>query len=72
MENLRDANDAAMISQMDLRIKNMESQLATTGAQQRLHGGGMLRHRHHREEEGSPAQPVRAELGRQAKQSAGD
>ncbi|GAB1295773.1 Ankyrin repeat domain 36 [Apodemus speciosus] len=72
MENLRDANGAAMISQMDLRIKDMESQLATSGTQQHLHGGGMLRHKHHHAEEGSPAQPVSAELREQAKQSPGD
>ncbi|NP_076305.2 ankyrin repeat domain 36 isoform 2 [Mus musculus] len=42
IENLRDTNDAAMISQMDLRIKNMESQLATRGAQRRLLEEGCL------------------------------
>lgn len=72
MENLRDANEAAMISQMDLRIKNMESQLATRAAQQRPNGGGMLRHKQHHAEEASPAPPAMAERGEQAKQSPGD
>ncbi|XP_032772833.1 ankyrin repeat domain-containing protein 26-like [Rattus rattus] len=48
---LRDTNDAAMIHQMDLRIKNMESQLAMTGAQQ--HEGEMSKYKpHHADEEG--------------------
>uniref|UniRef100_A0A8C6HIA1 Ankyrin repeat domain 48 n=1 Tax=Mus spicilegus TaxID=10103 RepID=A0A8C6HIA1_MUSSI len=42
IENLRDTNDAAMISQMDLRIKNLESQLARRGAQRRLLEEGCL------------------------------
>ncbi|XP_076794301.1 uncharacterized protein LOC117712380 isoform X2 [Arvicanthis niloticus] len=69
IENLRDTNEAAMISQMELRIKTMESQLATQGAQQRLHGRGMLEHKHRHAEESGLPQPVRTELNEQAKQS---
>ncbi|XP_059131330.1 LOW QUALITY PROTEIN: ankyrin repeat domain-containing protein 26-like [Peromyscus eremicus] len=41
-EDLRDTNDVVTISQMELRIKNLESQLATRGAQQSLREGGRL------------------------------
>ncbi|XP_015847305.1 uncharacterized protein LOC102922011 isoform X6 [Peromyscus maniculatus bairdii] len=68
-EDLRDTNDVVMISQMELRIKNLESQLATRGAQQSLREGGRLKSEHPYAGESGLTQPLRKEPSEQAKQS---
>nr|XP_038948774.1 ankyrin repeat domain 36 isoform X4 [Rattus norvegicus] len=75
IKNLRDTNDAAMIHQIDLRIKNMESQLAMLGAQQ--HEGGMSKYKpHHADEERcqnrSPTMQERVAWPSQGEQSWGN
>nr|XP_021488335.1 ankyrin repeat domain-containing protein 26-like [Meriones unguiculatus] len=68
IESLRYTNDATALRQMDLRIRSLESQLATRGSQHRLHRG-LLEDAQHRAEEQSVTQPLRTELGKQAQRS---
>ncbi|XP_051056511.1 putative coiled-coil domain-containing protein 144C [Phodopus roborovskii] len=68
-EDLRDTNEFVTLDQMELRIKNLESQLAMREAQQSLHEGGVLKPEHCYAEESSMMPPLRAELSEQAKQS---
>ncbi|XP_055480022.1 ankyrin repeat domain-containing protein 26-like [Psammomys obesus] len=68
IESLRDTNDATALRQMDLRIRSLESQLATRGSQHRLHRG-LLEDSQHCAEEQSVTQPLKTELGQQAQRS---
>ncbi|XP_041910978.1 uncharacterized protein LOC119810605 [Arvicola amphibius] len=67
-KDLRDADEVVMIDEMELRIKSLESQLATRGAQHSLWEGA-LPSEHHCAGKRGVTQPLLRELGEQASRS---
>ncbi|CAO2640479.1 hypothetical protein LEMLEM_LOCUS25360 [Lemmus lemmus] len=67
-KDLRYADEVVTISEMELRIKSLESQLATRGAQRSL-PERVLPSEHHCAGERAMTQPLRRELGEQASRS---